>query len=140
MERDGYESDRTRLCVLDLKTGKKTYVTEKFESGVNEFCWAPNSKDLYFTGVWHGKTQVYTTNLKGEHKALTDEVADYALLGLAPDGASLFVKKHSMSQADEVYRLSLKGKNKPAEQLTFENQYFYDKLTSARWKNDGSTR
>ena len=139
MEHDGYESDRTRLCVLDLKTGKKTYVTEKFESGVNEFCWAPNSKDLYFTGVWHGKTQVYTTNLKGEHKALTDEVADYALLGLAPDGASLFVKKHSMSQADEVYRLSLKGKNKPAEQLTFENQYFYDKLTfgkvEERWVN-----
>ena len=25
-----------------------------------------------------------------------------------------FVKKHSMSEADEVYRLSLKGKNKPA--------------------------
>ena len=23
MERDGYESDRTRLCVLDLETGKK---------------------------------------------------------------------------------------------------------------------
>lgn len=85
------------------------------------------------------QTQVYTTNLKGEHKALTDEVADYALLGLAPDGASLFVKKHSMSQADEVYRLSLKGKNKPAEQLTFENQYFYDKLTfgkvEERWVN-----
>lgn len=85
------------------------------------------------------QTQVYTTNLKGEHKALTNEVADYALLGLAPDGASLFVKKHSMSQADEVYRLSLKGKNKPAEQLTFENQYFYDKLTfgkvEERWVN-----
>lgn len=139
MERDGYESDRTRLCVLDLETGKKTYVTEKFESGVNEFCWAPNSKDLYFTGVWHGKTQVYTTNLKGEHKALTDEVADYSLLGLAPDGKSLFVKKHSMSQADEVYQLSLKGKNAKAEQLTYENKYFYDKLAfgkvEERWVN-----
>ncbi len=130
MERDGYESDRTRLCVLELATGKKTYVTEKFESGVNEFCWANNSKELYFTGVWHGKTQIYTTNLKGEHRALTDEVADYVLIGLSADGQTLYAKRHSMSQADEVYRIELKGKNKKAqaEQLTFENKYFYDRL------------
>lgn len=139
MERDGYESDRTRLCVLNLKTGEKTYVTEGFESGVNEFCWAKNSKDLYFTGVWHGKTQVYSTNLKGEHKALTDDVADYTLLGLAPDGKSLYVKRHSMSQADEVYRVELKGKKPTVTQLTQENKYFYDNLAfgkvEERWVN-----
>lgn len=139
MERDGYESDRTRLCVLNLKTGEKTYVTEGFESGVNEFCWAKNSKDLYFTGVWHGKTQVYSTNLKGEHKALTDDVADYTLLGLAPDGKSLYVKRHSISQADEVYRVELKGKKPTVTQLTQENKYFYDNLAfgkvEERWVN-----
>lgn len=128
MERDGYESDRTRLCVLDLKTGNKTYVTEKFESGVNEFCWSKDSRTLYFTGVWHGKTNIYQTNLKGEHKALTNDVADYSLLGLAPDGKSLYCKRQSMSAADEVFVLPL-AKNATAEQLTHENQYFYDKLT-----------
>ncbi len=130
MERDGYESDRTRLCVLDLKTGKKTYVTESFESGVNEFCWAKDSKVLYFTGVWHGKTQIYRTNLKGEHKPLTDDVADYSLIGLSPDGKSLFCKRQSMRAADEVFRLPLGGKNATAaEQVTEENKYFYDNLT-----------
>ncbi len=130
MERDGYESDRTRLCVLDLKTGKKTYVTEGFESGVNEFCWAKDSKLLYFTGVWHGKTQIYRTNLKGEHKPLTDDVADYSLIGLSPDGKSLFCKRQSMRAADEVFRLPLGGKNATAaEQVTEENKYFYDNLT-----------
>ena len=128
MERDGYESDRTRLCVLDLKTGKKTYVTEKFESGVNEFCWSNDSKTLYLTGVWHGKTNIYQTNLKGEHKALTNDVADYSLLGLAPDGKNLYCKRQSMSAADEVFVLPLK-KNATAEQLTHENQYFYENLT-----------
>lgn len=127
MERDGYESDRTRLCVLEFSTGKKTYVTENFESGVNEFCWAADSKTLYFTGVWHGRTQVYQTYLKGEHKALTDDVADYSLISLSPDGKSLFVKRQSMSSADEVFRLSL-GKKTSVEQLTSENKYFYDNL------------
>ena len=129
MERDGYESDRTRLCVLDLQTGQKRYVTEQFESGVNEFCWAADSKQLYFTGVWHGKTQIYRTDLKGQHKPLTDDVADYSLLGLSADGKTLYAKRHSMAQADEVYRLQVGKKQAAVEQLTNENQYFYDKLT-----------
>lgn len=128
MERDGYESDRARLCVLDLKTGKKSYVTEQFESGVNEFCWGNDSKTLYFTGVWHGKTQVYATNIKGQHHALTHDVADYGLIGLSADGKSLYAKRQSMSQADEVYRITLDKKGK-VEQLTTENKAFYDQLT-----------
>ena len=51
MERDGYESDRLRLCILNLKTGTKSYVTEQFESGVDAFSWAEDNKTLYFTGV-----------------------------------------------------------------------------------------
>ena len=128
MERDGYESDRTRLCVLDLQTGEKRYVTEQFESGVNEFCWAPDSKTLYFTGVWHGKTQVYRTDLKGQHVALTNDVADYVLLGLSADGKTLYTKRHSMSQADEVYALQLGKKQAEVRQLTCENEHFYDNL------------
>lgn len=138
MERDGYESDRTRLCVLDLRSKKKIYVTEKFESGVNEFCWSKDSKTLYFTGVWHGKTNIYQTNLKGEHKALTDDVADYSLLGLSPDGKGLYCKRQSMSSADEVFVLPIKKEAK-VQQLTEENKYFYDNLTfgkvEERWVN-----
>ncbi len=139
MERDGYESDRTRLCVMNLKTGKKTYVTERFESGVNEFCWANDNQSLYFTGVWHGKTQVYQTNLKGELKALTNDVADYSLLSLSPDGKTLYCKRQSMSAADEVFALSLNGKKTEVKQVTNENKYFYDHLTfgkvEERWVN-----
>ena len=65
MERDGYESDRNRLCVMDLKSGEKTYVTEAFQSGVDDYCWAPDGKTLYFVGVWHATSMVHSTNLKG---------------------------------------------------------------------------
>lgn len=129
MERDGYESDRTRLCILDLKTGEKSYVTESFESSVNEFCWAHDSRTLYFTGVWHGRTQIYRTNLKGQVRQLTDDVCDYTLLGLGADNKALIAKRHSISQADEVYTIALKGDKSIARQLTQENKYFYDNLT-----------
>ena len=123
MERDGYESDRTRLCIYEFATGKKTYMTETFESGVNEFAWAADNNTLYFSGVWHGRTNLYQTNLKGEVKQITDDVADYVLLGVHPNGEQLLVKCHSMSRADEVYFVNIAdGKT---TQLTQENEPFY---------------
>ena len=123
MERDGYESDRTRLCIYEFATGNKTYVTESFESGVNEFAWAEDNNTLYFSGVWHGRTNLYQTNLKGEVKQITDEVADYVLLGVHPDGKQLLTKCHSMSRADEVYLVNIADGQKT--QLTQENEPFY---------------
>ena len=123
MERDGYESDRTRLCIYEFATGNKTYVTESFESGVNEFAWAEDNHTLYFSGVWHGRTNLYQTNLKGEVKQITDEVADYVLLGVHPDGKQLLTKCHSMSRADEVYLVNIADGQKT--QLTQENEPFY---------------
>ena len=123
MERDGYESDRTRLCIYEFATGNKTYVTESFESGVNEFAWAEDNHTLYFSGVWHGRTNLYQTNLKGEVKQITDEVADYVLLGVHPDGKQLLTKCHSMSRADEVYLVNIADGQKT--QLTLENEPFY---------------
>ena len=126
MERDGYESDRTRLCLYELATGKKTYVTESLETGVNEFCWDTKSKGLYFTACWHATTQIYRTSLKGQVEKLTEGVHDYVLQGLAGNGKALLAKRHSMSQADEVYLVDFEGK---ATQLTFENKHFYDHIT-----------
>ena len=124
MERDGYESDRTRLCVYEFATGKKIYVTESFESGVNEFAWASDNHTLYFTGVWHGKTNLYTTNLDGQVRTITNDVADYVLLGVHPNNEQLLVKRHSMSQADEVYLVAIADGN--TTQLTQENTPFYE--------------
>ncbi len=137
MERDGYESDRSRLCVLNLQTGEKTYVTEAFQSGVDAFAWAPNSKTIYFSGVWHGKTQLYSTNLKGEVSQLTDEQADFALIAASADGNFLIASKQSMAQATEIYKLSLKSRHAKPEQITDENGTFYASLdwgkVSERW-------
>ena len=72
MERDGYESDRNRLCIYNLDDGQKTFVTESFESGVDDYCWNNDSQSLYFVGVWHGTSMVYSANLNGDIKKLTD--------------------------------------------------------------------
>lgn len=127
MARDGYESDRQRLCVLNLATGEKRYVTEQFDSSVDAFTWAADNKTLYFAGVWHAKTNLYRTNLKGEVKRITNEQADYQLVGLLPNQKQLIAKRHSMQAADEIFLVDIK-KGHPT-QLTEENKYYYDNLT-----------
>ena len=107
MERDGYESDRQRLCVYDLRTGQKTYVTESFQSNVEDFVWSPTQLQLYFTGVWHGTTNLYATNLSGHVTPLTKDTADYVLAGIMPDGKTLVAKRHSMQRPDDIYLVRL---------------------------------
>ena len=127
MERDGYESDRARLCVYELRTGKKTYVTEGFYSGVDAFLWSPDSKRLYFAGVWHGKVNLHVADLKGKLRQITDDPADYSLVSLLPGEKQLLVKRHSISRPDEIYTVDVK--NGRVAQLTEENKWFYDHLT-----------
>ena len=132
MERDGYESDRTRLCVLDLRSGEKRFVTESFESGVDAFCWERDSKTLYFTGVWHATSMIYSTNLDGEVKKLTDGDYDYSTIALGKPG-ELIVKRHSISHADELYSVV----STEVTPITHENDHIFSQLhmgkVEARW-------
>ena len=127
MKHDGYESDRTRLCVFEFSTGSKTYVTETFDSGVNDFVWDDNSKELYFSGVWHGKTNLYKTNLKGEVSKITDEVCDYTLVDVDSRQNKLLTKKQSMSMADDIFFVDIKKGT--SYQFTNINESIYNKLT-----------
>ena len=127
MKHDGYESDRTRLCVFEFSTGSKTYVTETFDSGVNDFVWDDNSKELYFSGVWHGKTNLYKTNLKGEVSKITDEVCDYTIVDVDSRQNKILTKKQSMSMADDIFFVDIKKGT--SHQLTNINESIYNKLT-----------
>ena len=135
MERDGYESDRNRLCVMDLKSGEKTYVTEAFQSGVDDYCWAPDGKTLYFVGVWHATSMVHSINLKGEVKQLTDGMYDYTSVAML-NNKQLLTKRHSLSEADELFTVDLKKKN-AVTRITKENDQIFSQLqmgkVEARW-------
>ncbi len=131
MARNGYESDRNRLCVYNLSTGEKCYTTESFDSNVDDFCWDDDSKSLYFIGVWHGCTDIYRTNIKGEVVQLTEGWHDYGSIQMLHDGNKLLAERHSMSQASELYIVSpaKKAKESKVQQVTFENKHLYDQMT-----------
>ena len=131
MARDGYESDRNRLCVYELATGKKTYVTESFDSNVDAFCWNADSKTLSFIGVWHGHVNMYGTNLGGEVSQLTNDWADFVSIAPANDGGKLLALRQSMSAPTDIYVVT-PGKDikkTAVRRITEENKHILDQLT-----------
>ena len=126
MERDGYESDRNRLCVFNLQSGAKKYVTESFQSGVDDYCWAADNKTLYFTGVWHATSMIHSTNLEGDVKQLTDGMYDYVSVATLGDG-KLLTKRHSLSEADELFTIDLQANN-AVTRITKENDHIFSQL------------
>ena len=130
MAHNGYESDRNRLCVYTLADGTKNYVTEQFDSNVDAYCWGNDNNTFYFIGVWHGKTHVYQTNLKGQIKQLTDGQYDYGSLQLLGRKGQLLVTRHSLSHPDDLFVLtpSKKEKRSQVTQITDENKHIFDQL------------
>ena len=146
MERNGYEADRNRLCVCDLTTGDKKYVTESLDSNVDAFVWS-DSKDvmIYFISVWHATENLYAVNWKGELKQINTIVshesgsdgqknnpwADFGSIQLMNNGKQLLMERHSFTAPADLYIVTpnfKKPEKTTVQQLTFENKHITDQL------------
>jgi dipeptidyl aminopeptidase/acylaminoacyl peptidase len=134
MERDGYESDKNRLYLLELKTGTKTYATETFDQNAGDITWTPDSKGIYFMSDWHGSFQIYHYNLaKGNISQITKGIQDFHSIALA--GKQLVTTKQTMSFPTELFTVD--PKTGAETQLTFTNKDLLSQLsmgkTEERW-------
>ena len=132
MAHDGYESDLNRLCIMELSTGKKQYLVNKsnFDSNVDDYVWANDSKSVYFLGCWHACVNVYQATLDGKVLQLTDGWYDYGSIKPLGKTKNMLVSRHSMLQPDDLYLLTLSKTEKKSKlvQLTFENKHILDQL------------
>ena len=125
-ERDGYEADKSRLFVMDLASGEKTDVSENFDYNTDAFIWNEDNSSLYTVACVEAKTQLFSADIDSkEIKPITEGKHDYASVALAGD--KLIAKRHSMSQPDEIYSVSLT--NGEATELSFENKHILEQVT-----------
>ncbi|MDR0763412.1 MAG: S9 family peptidase [Bacteroidales bacterium] len=114
MERDGYESDKNRLFIMDMETGEKRYLTEDFDQNVDVFAWAEysdNAQQIYFVSNYHALSQIYSINITTkEIKKITDGIHDYinVIPASAPASSStiIFGVRQSMSNPSELYAIN----------------------------------
>ena len=114
MERDGYESDKNRLFIIDMEDTaedgglKKMDLTADWDYNVDDYCWSKGGKTIYIVSNVQGTSQLFAvSNLeeKPTFKKLTEGDWDYTSVALAE--GHLVGLRRSMSCPPEVYAINL---------------------------------
>ncbi len=124
----GYESDKKRLAVYDLKTRQSRILTESIDNWTDTYRWSPDSRYIYFRVHEKGHFPVYRFDLKkNRYRKVADvkTVYDYAA-----GKQWLVLARSSVKQPVELVRVKIKGKfnGKKARRLTFFNKAIEDSV------------
>ena len=158
MERDGYESDKSRLILLNLHTAQKTDATYYFDQNANGLQWSKDSKTLYFISNRQALSQIYALDVRNSEstaraaekisgqgalkpgtpeaiECLTAGVHDYsAVYPLADD--KLVGVRMSMSHPDEMYVVDLAKEDAEGihaqTQISFINRSILEQVEMGR--------
>ena len=136
MARDGYESDLNRLCIMDIATGKTSFVTTQrnLDTNVDTYCWTPDSRGFYLTAVWHATSRIYHASLDGNISQTTDDswndFGSVQMLG----NKQILATRHSMLHPDDLYIVTPSKKEKLAkvEAITDENGHIFAQLAQPK--------
>lgn len=136
MARDGYESDLNRLCIMDIATGKISFVTTQrnLDTNVDTYCWTPDSRGFYLTAVWHATSRIYHASLDGNISQTTDDswndFGSVQMLG----NKQILATRHSMLHPDDLYIVTPSKKEKLAkvEAITDENGHIFAQLAQPK--------
>ena len=114
MEHDGYEADKERLMLVDLKDPKYTMVdiTSTIDREAGEPKWSDDSKRIYFTLEDQGTVQIayYDLGIKRIVK-FTNGVQNYNSFVLAND--KIIAEKTTLSDPQEIVKIEADGTEKP---------------------------
>ncbi len=122
MKRPGFEADRFQIMLMDVKTGKKRALAEKWDRSATNLTWSEDGKTLYTSAFDLGQLRLFAIDVhKGSVTALSDQgaVAGYDVRGNTAviakadlgSGAQLFYtnvsKAASWKQMTEVNKQAL---------------------------------
>lgn len=122
MKRDGYESDKNDIVVID--DGDARNLTAAWDGTVREFIWGESGEEIFFTAATEGTVQLYQLSLKdrNDRKVSIRRITEgqFDLTGLVGQvGEELICGRTDMNHAREFYAVSVKNGN--MRQLTNVN-------------------
>lgn len=121
-----YESDKKRLCVMDIKSRQTRDLTADWDYWPEQIAWAKDGKSIWFVGYYQGTEPIFNIDINTcEIKTIADGQYDYASVLPVTDN-SVVTLRHSMREPNEVYLVS--NVNKDIKQLTSVNKELLDQL------------
>ena len=127
MARDGYESDKNDIYIMNWINQNKSNLTQSWDESVTgDIFWANDSKNIYFTTAFRGTKQLFSTDLiPNTVKQITKGNFDVNNI-FAQYKNTLFVTRNDAFHSPEFYSVELKKGT--MKQITNINQDFYQKL------------
>jgi dipeptidyl aminopeptidase/acylaminoacyl peptidase len=116
--RAGFEADRWQLMLFDRTTGTTKSLTPKFDTNVNEFTWASDSKTLYTSAEEKANSPLWSIGIDGTVKKVYDN-ANNGEANISLDGKMIVFAHQTMSRPVEIWSANSNGTN--AKQLTHVN-------------------
>jgi dipeptidyl aminopeptidase/acylaminoacyl peptidase len=122
MKTPGFESDKSRIILMDLQTRKQLDLSVNFDQSSSTFKWGPaESNQLYFISGIKATFQVYKVDVQTKViSQLTTGVHDFTELCI---GTKVIVgAQMSMSAPTEIYKIEMNGNKATEKQITYTNK------------------
>lgn len=131
MARDGYESDKNDIILMDWTTKKKTNLTQKWDESVTgDVKWGQDSQNIYFTAAFRGTKQLFSVNVKeAKVKQITQGNFDVNDI-VAVQKNQIFTTRTDINHNTDLFKVDVKdGK---MQQVTEINKEMYASLSAGK--------
>ncbi|KAG8785786.1 hypothetical protein FRC12_017181 [Ceratobasidium sp. 428] len=116
MARDGYESDRSKLVLYDIKAGIRFTITEDWDQSVGDLSFTPEGNSLIFTSGHHARVLLYSIPIPPTPKTSDSRVPSVVPVALTTEhtasspqalpGGRVSFTSSSLSHPNDIYVLS----------------------------------
>ncbi len=129
-DRPGFEADRFHLALIDLKTGNKRPLTDKWDRSIGSFQWSRDGKTLFATTDHLGQHPLWAIDVHtGRAGAIT---GDGDVEGFSVGPQKIFYTLSNLANPADLYAVGFGG-GKPQE-LTHLNQAVLSKRSLGEYE------
>lgn len=137
MERDGYEADKNRMMVLNLRTGERKDLSGFIDESVTSIKWSNDGKNIYFISPTKGVEELYLFDFDSYYRGLrifpikSVSQGQFDVTGMIAEvDGNLLVSRTDMNHATELFKVQLNDGS--MQQITSVNDAVYSKLSLSK--------
>ncbi len=107
MERPGYESDRLRIALMNMESGKMRVLTEGWDRSPSQLAWAADGSHLYTTADNFGQKALFTVDVSNGDIGMVVQQGTNDMVGLSGD--RVVFAQDTLSSPTELFTCARDG-------------------------------